>query len=457
VSSPRFGIKKNSRLAADLGPDGLAFLRHSLGALERLLPHVETFGWRVAVESANSGAHFQNSARRSLNLVLGIETGSTEYAVRGGLRRRAVAGGVGAVLRTIDQREKDIASRVLRNIRDVLIGTQSGDRSVRLALRAGFDERVVADHLTTHFRLEIDLQAWFDWLRRLAEQTYENKAMVFGCLIDTASGSKPSRGSEFPNEFLKKKKYRALSDGYRTAYRISRHGCVRAFVDLRGGHPEQHRYFPAWCEDLAARSRGRMIGLSLTRQGDILVLDGGKLTFSYRFGRWQYWNHGHIVDLITNAARAQHVQPGRLSGVVRALYRATLDVSFRRSGGMFVLLRNRANLRSIVRPGDAIGDSHRKGVDASFDEALSLEDIGRIPRGVLAELASLDGAVVLANSGEIMSYGAVLEPRRRRGILKAEGSRTKAAIGASNYGLVLKVSSDGEITVLVSGKELIVV
>lgn len=36
-----------------------------------------------------------------------------------------------------------------------------------------------------------------------------------------------------------------------------------------------------------------------------------------------------------------------------------------------------------------------------------------------------------------------------------EGSRTKAAIGASNYGLSLKVSSDGDITVYVGGKELI--
>ena len=96
--------------------------------------------------------------------------------------------------------------------------------------------------------------------------------------------------------------------------------------------------------------------------------------------------------------------------------------------GFLSLLRRRGNLRSIVRRGDAVGDDGRDNVDNAFDGALPLAEIAALPRSVLAELA---------------------------GILKAEGSRTKAAIGASNYGLSLKVSSDGDITVYVGGQELI--
>ena len=450
-----FGIRNNSRVARALGESGLTFLRHSLDALTRLLPHVETLGWSVTAGQATSGATFSDQTRRELNLSLQVAVDSANYAIKGRLRRRAAEAGVGAVSRTIDIREHAIADRILKNIENILKNTSDTDPSARLALRAGFDERVVANHLTHRFSLDIDLEAWFEWLRRLAEQTYENKSLVFGCLIDTSSGAKPEPGSAFPTAFLEKKKYRALSDGYHTAYQVSRYGAVDGFIDLRGSRPESHRYFPAWCEDLAARSRKAKVGLCLTRQGDILILDGGKLTFSYRFGRWQYWNHAHIVNLITNAARVQHVLPRLLSRIVRALYRATLDVSFRRSGGLFVLLRREDNLRSIVRRGDAVGDDGRDDVDNAFDGALSLAEIAALPRSVLAEMASLDGAVVLANTGRILSYGAVLEPRKRRGILKAEGSRTKAAIGASNYGLSLKVSSDGDITVYVGGKELI--
>jgi DNA integrity scanning protein DisA with diadenylate cyclase activity len=69
------------------------------------------------------------------------------------------------------------------------------------------------------------------------------------------------------------------------------------------------------------------------------------------------------------------------------------------------------------------------------------------------ELASLDGAVVLENSGLIRAYGAVLQPKKAGRIRGAEGSRTKAAIGASNYGLAVKVSSDGDVTVYHEGDE----
>ncbi len=69
-----------------------------------------------------------------------------------------------------------------------------------------------------------------------------------------------------------------------------------------------------------------------------------------------------------------------------------------------------------------------------------------MPLAVLSELAALDGAVVVANSGELLAYGAVLEPRRTSGVSKAEGARTKAAIGASHYGISVKVSADGDIT-----------
>jgi DNA integrity scanning protein DisA with diadenylate cyclase activity len=61
--------------------------------------------------------------------------------------------------------------------------------------------------------------------------------------------------------------------------------------------------------------------------------------------------------------------------------------------------------------------------------------------------------VVLANSGKILAYGAILQPKKVGRLRGSEGSRTKAAIGASNYGLALKISSDGDMTVYYKGEE----
>ncbi|MCB9652557.1 MAG: DNA integrity scanning protein DisA nucleotide-binding domain protein [Deltaproteobacteria bacterium] len=141
--------------------------------------------------------------------------------------------------------------------------------------------------------------------------------------------------------------------------------------------------------------------------------------------------------------------------VVASIYRAALDVSFKRTGALFVVLRNRKSLRSVVRTGDAIGDDERARHDREFDRSLSQRKFHVLPRCVAAEISGLDGAVVLANSGELLAYGAVLDPRKAGRLRGTEGSRTKAAIGASNYGLAVKVSSDGDITVFAQGKRFL--
>ncbi len=120
-----------------------------------------------------------------------------------------------------------------------------------------------------------------------------------------------------------------------------------------------------------------------------------------------------------------------------------------------MILHNRRRLHDIVNNGDAIGDPKRNAADRDFDSVIQGRKIQSLARAVVAELASLDGAVVLANSGEILAYGAVLQPRKRGPLRGTEGSKTKAAIGASKYGLAVKISADGAISVYHKGKEFI--
>jgi hypothetical protein len=454
-----FKLSSNSRLRTHLGEAGVDFLEYGLGGLTRILPHVEATDWKIQETESSSVANFVDADKRQLRLDLGLRLDPTKWTVRGRLQRRKVPSGAGSISRTISLRERDIAARVLTAISDTLGPANADDGTSLNALRPSFDERIVGEHLSHYHRLEFDLSEWLVALRQLAEQTYENKALAFGCVIDPNNRTEPEKGARFPRDFLHRdrKKYRALSDGYRTSYRVSGKGALLGFFELGRTGAQGSRYYPEWCEDFATEARGGKIGLALTRQGDVLVLDDGHLTFTYRFGRWQYWNHAHLVDLIRNAARVQKVPPNLLSHVVRAVYRAALDVSFRRSGGLFVLLRRRKSLRQIVRSGEAIDDYKRDPLDAVFDRAVAPVKVQALPRSVLAELASLDGAVVLGNKGDLLAYGAILEPKKKGRITGTEGSRSKAAIGASKFGLSVKVSSDGDITVYHAGEKLITV
>lgn len=152
------------------------------------------------------------------------------------------------------------------------------------AIRDAFDEYVVAEHLQAHHRLQVSVSAVLDDLRTLSEQSYENKALTFGCILDPEKTSKPT-AARFPADFIASKKYKALPDGFRTAYHISSHGQVLNLVDLdylgKQKLTEKH-YYPDWAEPIAGASRLGKCGIALSRQGDILVFDEGSLRFTYR-------------------------------------------------------------------------------------------------------------------------------------------------------------------------------
>jgi hypothetical protein len=324
------------------------------------------------------------------------------------------------------------------------------DSATTNALRGSFDESVIAEHVENHHNLKMPVSAILSTLHTLSEQTYENKALVFGCILDPDLDG-AERGTRFPEPFLTAKKYKALSDGFRTAHYISANGQVMNFIDLeQSDTPEltERYYFPEWAQPMARASRQRKCGIALTRQGDILIFDEGALRLTYRYGRWP-----HVVNLLRDRARAQRVPRQIVGNVVGSIYRTALDISFRRTGGLFVILHNRKSIHDIARIGDAVGDEGRNKADSEFDAVVRRHKMQSLPRAVAVELASLDGAVVLANSGEILAYGAVLQPNRKRHIRASEGSRTKAAIGASKYGLAIKISSDGDITVYFDGEE----
>jgi hypothetical protein len=75
---------------------------------------------------------------------------------------------------------------------------------------------------------------------------------------------------------------------------------------------------------------------------------------------------------------------------------------------------------------------------------------------VLAALATMDGATVTDADGSLLAVGAILrhpltsEHAKSDGM--AEGARTTAALAASRFGPVLKVSEDGLITFYDGGR-----
>ena len=434
------------------------YLEESIITITKILPHIELVRMKIGGLKEKNGIKWVTSDRRAIRCYLQLNGGKRKnkkrrYGIQFEARRRSKSA---IESKTLDIREYKILRVAINRIRTVF---KYEIRNINIinSFASRLDEIITAEYLKDAYSLTLDLSKLFQNIRSLAEQTYENKALTFGCIIESDRETKQSMPNDFAGDFLIKKKYRSLSDGYYTAYLLSRHGKLLKFLDLEEPSVKtDHRsFFPGWCKNIMSQSKDNRLSICLTRQGDILVFEDKSLRFTYRLGRWQYWNHTHIVNMLKEIARVQRVPKPIIPRVVRAIYRAALDISFRRTGGLFVLLRNRNDLRKIAHEGDAMKDHSRLDLDKKFDASLPQDKVYSIPKSIILELSALDGAIILNNHGEILAYGAVLEPRRRGKIVIEEGSRTKAAKGASNYGLVVKISSDGDITVFSKGSEFL--
>ena len=82
-------------------------------------------------------------------------------------------------------------------------------------------------------------------------------------------------------------------------------------------------------------------------------------------------------------------------------------------------------------------------------DLLTERSVTALEPSVLGALASLDGATVVDREGQLIAAGAILRQHTvgsHGGDIIVEGARTTAALAASRFGPVLKVSEDGALT-----------
>ncbi|HMB02753.1 MAG TPA: hypothetical protein VKP69_03315, partial [Isosphaeraceae bacterium] len=115
-------------------------------------------------------------------------------------------------------------------------------------------------------------------------------------------------------------------------------------------------------------------------------------------------------------------------------------------------------------PHDVLADEVPDGPPAELTpgDPFAKRALHYLPRGrsvldldpsVVEALASLDGALVSDRDGRLIAFGAILrhDAASLPGSFTAEGARTTAALVASRFGTVLKVSEDGVVSCFLNG------
>jgi hypothetical protein len=297
-------------------------------------------------------------------------------------------------------------------------------------------------------------------LRVAALSSYENRAISTGVLVlgsdqDPLARDRPvpERTTEYAQALTGVKSFFRLVDGQRTLFLVNRSGRLLDLVDVGEwcGCVFGQASLPAPCPTAyQAHARatlgGGHVALVLSPSHEIKVFAEGAQVLTFRHARWQLLDLQAKFELWAEAV-------GQRTLALR-LFQTALDLADARQGALFVVLREPATaVPQLLAPldrMDAVADGESRaptGAPTRRDllDLVTGRTVTQLEPTVLAALASLDGATVTDTEGRLIAAGAILRHPATDHVVPIiiEGARTTAAVSASRFGPVLKVSEDG--------------
>ncbi len=298
-------------------------------------------------------------------------------------------------------------------------------------------------------------------LRVAALSSYENRPISTGVLLlgtednPALPGSpRPVGGHHYSQALTGVKSFFRLVDGIRTLFLVARDGTLLDIVDVddwakrvAGSRAPTAPCPAAYRAHARATLDAGHVCLVLSPSHEIKVFAEGAQVLAYRHATWTLLDLQRKYELwaeaVGNPALAQ------------CLFSSALELADAREGALFVVLRNTADsVSTLVAAADRLDTGAQTGLGAAPTRRdllypLAGRTVTELEPTVLAALASLDGAMVTDRAGSLISVGAILRHPYTAAMgadAIIEGARTTAAMTASRFGPVLKVSEDGGIT-----------
>lgn len=324
------------------------------------------------------------------------------------------------------------------------------------------------------YRLQVGVAAENDrvalaieMMRAAALSTYENQPISTGVLLlgteEDPVGQYPAAERDavhYTGALASIKSFYRLADGMRTVFLVNKSGRLLDIIDIDrwARAAGATRIEAPGAQAYEAHARATVVGphvcVVLNPRREIKVFGEGAQLFSFGHASWR------LLDQMSKYALWQSLVGN--PSLAERMFRTALDLADARHGALFVVLRRPIeSLAQLVASPDRLDmelvEPPALGGMPSRRDLLHLlagRSITELDPSVLAALATLDGATVTDVDGTLLAVGAILRhpatDPSSDGI--AEGARTTAALAASRFGPVLKVSEDGLITCYEGGR-----
>lgn len=302
-------------------------------------------------------------------------------------------------------------------------------------------------------------------LENWSVKTYEGKKVTFAFIIDPDGQSffsKNDLGSWLG--FLDSDYSATLTDCIHSAIMLDNNCDFLGYISLSKGNAFPQYSLGRLPYRFAGIIRnhviGKCVGIFLLNNGDILLSKRGELRFVKRNLRWL-----NVSFTAFNNSIKEHIMDTTL---IENIYSTVLDVSFAHTGGIVSVVND---ITELTKKGDEIlndadyllnGKSiselkQSKNVNnlpedevkrillkrAAISAMISNVNFSNLDRKLRTELVSMDGACILDLAGNICAAGAIIKNDSG----SSEGGRGAAAKKLSEFGIAIKISTDGYIEI----------
>lgn len=295
-------------------------------------------------------------------------------------------------------------------------------------------------------------------LERWSVQTYEGRKVTFGFVIN-----RRATGTIDWLDFLDDDYSATLTDCIHSVIELDEHGKIIEYHSLTQAdaiHTVDHGIRPYRFSDVLDNFIIRdKVGIFLLTNGDIIISKGKQIRFVKRNLKWLNMSY----EAFNNSFRSSSLE----EQLIREIYASMLDVSFSHSGGIISVIHDVEILRTkgILSPSDDL--SFPGNVEEELRDKINKHDLKKrllkrsslkvlvgecsfyeVDRKLRAELIAMDGACIINPEGKILAIGAIIQNESG----SSGGGRGAACKRLSQYGMAIKISTDGYIEVYRSGE-----
>ncbi len=367
--------------------------------------------------------------------------------IRMGGQRIPDSGRGGSLLREMLHNLPDAGIRTAAEFRDAALTmteTSAGLPALKRAIRDTVAAQVLSDLMNLKFDRSLRpglIAETIDYLIELGGSRVESNDLTHGVVITAAFGDVPRLNFDYPSDVRSAKRGPLLFDGYRSILLVDADG--RARTEFQRHRADKAGSTGSGPTSLAALATHQLGGLGLVLEADRTIrafIDGEPLLVR----RGEHWTSFPLELASVIGAMI------RVDASADLVVETALAISSGRHGAIIAVVEDAGKLDGIVPLKDRYDlrneiDPLAMRVETRLHHLIDAEPLD-VP--TLARLAMLDGATIVDRQGRLISYGAIVASRDSQN----EGARTAAAKTLSTKAdIVLRVSSDGDITIFRSG------